>query len=239
MYLGEDRIKTIQSTTRGVVALLPFDPTGREGSTNGFILDEARMALSLGKPLLVLNEPGVSTPDDIVRGSFQGRPVDLSSDGDGAVALMSAFDAFEETAFRDSFDDRAFVFYAGSLLEESADAEDIETVIERFSNMRCVRGEKLPGDNVQRTIIDHIRRAAVVVADVSDDNRNTLIEAGIAMGAGTRLKLICRTPDSGQPMKKRFMFEGQELFWYRTAEERLALCCYFARQFRRRVYVIR
>jgi hypothetical protein len=39
--------------------------------------------------------------------------------------------------------------------------------------MLCVRGERLAGDNVQLAIIDLIRRAAVVIADVSDDNRNT------------------------------------------------------------------
>ena len=105
--------------------------------------------------------------------------------------------------------------------------------------MRCVRGERLSDDNVQTAIIDLIRRAAVMIADVSDDHRNTLIEAGIAMGSGTRLKLICREPPAGAPLKKRFMFEGQELYWYGTPEQRLGLCYYFARQFRRRVYVLR
>jgi hypothetical protein len=112
-------------------------------------------------------------------------------------------------------------------------------VIERASNMRCDRGERLLGDNVQAGIIDLIHRAAVVIADVSDDHRNTLIEAGIATGSGTRLKLMCHEPLAGVPLKKRFMFEGQEFFWYRTPEERLGLCYYFARQFRRRVYVVR
>jgi hypothetical protein len=37
-------------------------------------------------------------------------------------------------------------------------------------------------------------------------------------------------------LKKRFMFEGQEYYWYTTPEERLGLCYYFAKQFRRRVY---
>ena len=59
------------------------------------------------------------------------------------------------------------------------------------------------------------------------------------MGSGTRLKLMCREPAAGTTLKKRFMFEGQEFHWYRTPEERLGLCYYFARQFRRRVYVVR
>jgi hypothetical protein len=105
--------------------------------------------------------------------------------------------------------------------------------------MRCVRGERVSGNNVQSAIIDLIRRAAVVIADVSDDHRNTLIEAGVAMGSGTMLKLMCQEPPPGSPLKKRFMFEGQELYWYRTPEQRLGLCYFFAKQFRRQVYVVR
>jgi hypothetical protein len=104
--------------------------------------------------------------------------------------------------------------------------------------MRCVRGERLSADNVQRAIVELIRKAAVVIADVTDDHRNTLIEAGIAMGSGTPLRLLCREPSTGLP-KKAFMFEGQEYNWYRTPEQRLALCYYFARQHRRKVYVRR
>ena len=37
----------------------------------------------------------------------------------------------------------------------------------------------------------------------------------------------------------RFMFEGQEFHGYATPEDRLGLCFYFARQFRRQVYVVR
>jgi len=104
--------------------------------------------------------------------------------------------------------------------------------------MACVRGERVSGDHVQRAIINLIARAAVVIADVTDDHRNTLIEAGIAMGARTPLKLMVHAP-AGEVPRRRFMFEGQEFYWYKTPEERLGLCCYFARQFRRRVYVTR
>ena len=94
----------------------------------------------------------------------------------------------------------------------------------------------MSGNNVQEAIIDHIRRAAVVIADVTDDHRNTLIEAGIALGGGTPLKLIVHAPDGIYP-KKRFMFEGQEVYGYSSPEERLGLCYWIARQFRRRIYV--
>jgi hypothetical protein len=150
--------------------------------------------------------------------------------------MLEKFD--EELSHQHHDDTRAFIFFAGSLRDDQGVADDIARVIERASNLTCVRGQRLGGDNVQREIVDRIRRAAAVIADVTDDNRNTLIEAGIAMGAGTRLKLIAHAPAGAIP-KKRFMFEGQELLLYRTEEERIGLCYWLARQFRRHIYVTR
>jgi len=239
-HLGERRIEAIQRTTRGVVALMSHDPSQPGSATSPYILQEARLAVHIGRPLLLLAEPGVAAPEDLVRGAFRGTAVPLAPGPEGRAALAAVLDDFDDVLRHVAHDDTgAFIFFAASLRGDQSEADDIASVIERSSNMRCERGERLSGDNVQTAIIDLIRRAAVVIADVSDDHRNTLIEAGIAMGSGTRLKLMCREPPAGASLKKRFMFEGQEFFWYRTPQERLGLCCYFARQFRRRVYVVR
>jgi hypothetical protein len=235
----DPRIIAIQRTTRGVVALLPHDPSQPGVATSPYILDEARLAQSLGKPLLLLAEPDVNLEADLLRDAFRGSAITLRSGRESREALTDLLEEFDEALRHVDHDDtRAFIFFAGSLREESSEEDDIATVIERSSNMRCIRGERLEGDNAQKAIIDLIKRAALVIADVSDDHRNTLIEAGIAMGAGTTLKLMCRIPPDNVLPKKRFMFEGLEVYWYRTPEERLGLCFYFARQCRRNVYVI-
>jgi hypothetical protein len=239
-HMGAQRVEGIIRTTRGVVALLPHDASQPEGATSPYILEEARLAIKCGKPLLVLAEPGVAPPEDVVRGAFRSRVVPLTETSEGRTLLGELLEDFDEQLDHEGLDDSgAFIFLASSLRDDPSEADDVTSVIERSSNMRCVRGERLSGDNVQTEIIKLIRRSAVVIADVSDDHRNSLIEAGIAMGCGTKLKLMAREPPEGGPLKKRFMFEGQEFYWYKTPEERLGLCCYFARQFRRRVYVTR
>jgi hypothetical protein len=239
-HLGEKRIEAIQRTTRGLVAVLPHDPSQPDGATSPYIVQEARIALDVGKPLLLLTEPGVALPQELMQRAFRGKAFPLAPGAEGRASLAGVLDDFDDTLQHVPHTDTgAFIFFAATLRDDPSEADDIAVVIERASNMRCVRGERLSGDNVQTAIIDLIRRAAVVIADVSDDHRNTLIEAGIAMGSGTRLKLMCREPPPGAPLKKRFMFEGQEFYWYRTPEERLGLCYYFARQFRRQVYVAR
>ena len=239
-HLGEKRIESIQRTTKGVVAVMPFDPLQPSGATSPYIIQEARLAVDLGKPLLLLAEPGVVLPPDLVSPAFRATSFTLAPGREGAESLATVLEDFDYTLQHEMHTDTgAFIFFAGSLRGDQSEADDTATVIERASNMRCVRGERLSGDNVQRAIIDLIRRAAVLIADVSDDNRNTLIETGIAMGSGTPLKLMCRQPPADEPLKKRFMFEGQELYWYSTPEQRFGLCYYFARQFRRQVYVVR
>lgn len=217
---------------------MPHDPLQPSIATSPYILEEARLAIDLGKPLLLLAEPGVAPPQDLVGGAFQGTSFMLAPGPEGRATLATVLDDFDSALQRMAHDNTgAFIFFASSLRGDPSEADDISTVIERSSNMQCVRGERLSGDNVQSAIIDLIRRAAMVIADVSDDHRNTLIEAGVAMGAGTPLKLMCRQPLADAPLKKRFMFEGQELYWYRSPEQRLGLCYYFARQFRRQIYV--
>jgi hypothetical protein len=239
-YLGEKRIEAIQRSCRGLIALLPHDPSQPDGATSPYIVQEARIAVELGKPLLVLAEPGVVVQDDLLRASFRGAAVTLTPGADGRAALTNVLDDFSEDLHHVAHDDTgAFIFLATSLRDDPSVTDDIASVIERSSNMCCVRGERLSGDNVQRAIIDRIQRAVVMIADVSDDHRNTLIETGVAMGSGTGLRLMCRAPPAGEVPKKRFMFEGLEIYWYHTPEERLGLCSYFARQFRRRIYVIR
>ncbi|TWO70311.1 toll/interleukin-1 receptor domain-containing protein [Caenimonas sedimenti] len=240
MHLADDRVRAIQRTTRGVVALLPHDPTQPGSATSPYILEEAQFGLQQELPVLLLVEPGVAVPADMVQSSFRGAAFELQPSTEGRRALADHLDIFDEyLKSRPRKRAGSYIFWASSLRNDPDGAGAVSSVIERASNMECVRGVRLAEDNVQKAIIDRIRHAALVVADVSDDHRNTLIEAGIAMGTGTPLRLMCREPPAGTPLKKRFMFEGQEFFWYRNEQERLCLAYYFARQFRRRVYVVR
>jgi TIR domain len=237
-YMGDERIEKIQQTTRGVVALFPHDASQPGAATSPYILEEADIARRAKMPLLLVAEPGVVLPDELRQAAF--RVVTLASGPEGLACLKDALHDFEEKLEHLPHDDTwAFIFYAASLRADQAESDDIASVIERASLMPCVRGQRLSGDNVQTAIIDRIGRAALMIADVSDDHRNTLIECGIAMGKGTKLKLLCRASATDPYPRKRFMFEGQEIHLYHTPEQQLGLCYGFAREFRRQVYLLR
>jgi hypothetical protein len=101
--------------------------------------------------------------------------------------------------------------------------------------MECLIGQNLEGQHVQSEIIDRIKNAEFVVADVSDNRPNSLIEAGIARGADVRLHLICKAPESGS-LNIPFMLRHIEVGRYRDAVERIAVLHGIARRYRRRVY---
>ena len=53
--------------------------------------------------------------------------------------------------------------------------------------MPCQIGQNIMEDEAQKAIIESISNALIVIADISDNNENILVEAGIARGTGVNL----------------------------------------------------
>jgi hypothetical protein len=71
----------------------------------------------------------------------------------------------------------------------------------------------------------------MMIADISDQNLNTCIEAGIARGAGTRLHLVAREPRRSPP----FMFRDQQVWHYSDDVALLGIVFRLVYPYRRRV----
>ena len=235
---SSDRIASIMKTSRGVVCVLSLDPSKSPSFTSPWIIEEAYIALRSKLPYLLLVESEVQVPDDLVIGSFGETVIRFSPNSDVSSINSSLIEFDEELTRRPFSDTGTYSFLATSLLGDHKESDDLISVIEHASNMTCMQGQGLIGMHVQQAIIDRIRRAAFVVADVTDDHRNTLIEAGIALGSGTSLHLMCRVPEDGS-LKRRFMFEDIEMNWYTNPAERLAIAYRIAKLFRRQVYYTR
>jgi len=232
---SEARIASIIRTSQGAIIILPFEPSKPPSYTSPWILEEAHIALNCQKPFLLLAEDGVEAPNELVASSFGGTILRILVDN-VAPSIKEVLEEFDEELARRPFSDtETYSFFATSLLGDTRETDEIISVIERASNMNCMLGQKLDSQHVQHAIIDRISRAAFVIADVTENNYNTLIEAGIAMGSRTPLHLICQVPESGS-LKKRFMFGDMEMNWYQTPIERLAIAYRIANQYKRRVY---
>lgn len=229
---GVKRVEAIVRTTRGMVVVLPYDPSQQDHNyTSQFMLGEAKDAVAINKPLLLLYEQGVQIPEEIANYAFRAVQLSVNADSDALQSVLQAFDEKLEQQPRDN--SGAFIFYAGSLKNKS---DDLKTVVERGSNMPFERGEGLSGMNAPREIVSRIEKAALVIADLSGDRRNTMIEVGAAIALDKELRLLVKNDPPGTAPKKAFMLEGREVFGYDSPEEHLSLCYNFARQYRRKVY---
>jgi TIR domain len=230
-----ERIRSIVSTARGLIGLLTFDAGRPPSNTSPWIIQEIQIARELGKPYLLLAEDKVQLPEELVTAAFTGAAIRITCDAIATALRQVLSDFDEELGRRPHTDSRSYSFLATSLLDEEPEIDRLASVLERASNMTCVRGLGLSGQHVQEEIIDPIRNAGFVIADVSDDHRNSLIEAGVALGAGTPLHLLCRLPSDGS-FKRRFMFEDREMNWYQSSLERLGSVYRIGKMYRRRVF---
>ncbi len=232
-----NRIRAIIDTCRGVLAVLPFRADKPPALTSPYVLDEVFIALRAGKPFLLFVEENVVVPQELASASFGGNPIPISAKTTSAE-IQTALEGFDEELGECTHTDKhAFSFLATSILNPEASSL-VKTGLESAAKLPCIRGFNLQGQHAQKAIIDRITNAAFCVADVSDDNKNSLIEAGVALGAGTALHLIAARPADGS-LKRRFMFEDMEMNWYSSSLERLAKVYLIGRRYRRRVIIPR
>jgi hypothetical protein len=125
-----------------------------------------------------------------------------------------------------------YSFYGTDFAESRRGLNQIvRHLLERVTAMPCVVGDEIRDGQVQTQIRNRIAGAQFVVADISEENLNTCIEAGIARGAGRELYLVARGPRR-QPA---FMFRDLQVWHYADEVELLGLLQRIAYPHRRRV----
>lgn len=228
------RITAIIQSCRGLAAVLPFRSGNEPHHTSPWVLDEVRIAQVLDRPYVLMAEEGVVPPPELVARAYEGRVLLLSGDGPDEQ-FRSTLNSFDDMLGHVPHSSAGtYSFLAASLLGDATESDALVSVVERVTNMTCVQGRNLTGQHAQEAIVEKIRSAAFVIADVTDDNRNALIESGVARGAGVPLHLICRLPADGN-RKTRFMLQDMEINWYSNSLERIGAMYRIARRYRRRV----
>lgn len=222
-----DRIRSLMRSCAGVVCVVPDRPRSADSDKLKYFIREARTALQLGLPLLLVAETGAQLPPDLqpqLRAGAEGL------DAEGGAAMS---EALAEFLLRCRARPAAgHVFLATDFDDRSRERNHlVRRAIQRCTGLRCVVGEQVGGDTVHSTLIGLIRDAVWVLADISDNNLNTCIEAGAARGAGVDCTLVARKPYQQQP----FMLRGMELKTYDDAIDLLAIVHRAARAYRRKL----
>lgn len=228
------RITAIVQSSRGLVAILPFRPGNEPYRTSPWVIDEAQIAQRVARPYILMAEQGVVVPPELAAQAFGGQVLAVAADGVDEQ-IRSTLQAFDETLSHAPHPSvGAYSFFAASLLGDDTETDALVSVAESATSMTCVQGKDLTGQHAQEAIVEKIRGAEFVIADVTDDNRNALIESGVARGAGAPLHLTCRLPENGN-RKTRFMLQDMEINWYNSPIDRIGAMYRIARRYRRHI----
>ena len=104
-----------------------------------------------------------------------------------------------------------YIFYGTDLKDEHKERNKlVRRLIQRVSAMPCLMGEDIRQGHIQQEIAKRVVGASVMIADVSEENLNTCIEAGMAIGAKVPLHLLA----GGMRRKPPFMFRDQQIWHY-------------------------
>ena len=226
------RVRRIIESCGALVAIFPYRNDARNGFTSKYIVNEARLAGEMGRPYLLLADDGVELAPPLVASAIGRKTFPLQS-APAEQILKHALLELEEVY--QTSPRVAYSFFTTSLRGDEDDLNEAVDLMRQVTCMECLIGRNLEGQSVQPEIVDRIKKAEFVVADISNDRPNSLIEAGIARGAGVRLHLICKSPESGS-LHVPFMLRDIEPRRYRDSVERVAVLHEIARRYRRRVY---
>jgi hypothetical protein len=125
-----------------------------------------------------------------------------------------------------------YLFWALDLESDAArPSSKLRHLIERVTGLETVVGDEIHQEPLHSAIVKAISQAFVVLADLTDDNVNTCIEAGMALATGANVELIAR----GKPRRPPFMLRTLQMPTYSGPVEQAAILHRILRPYRRRV----
>ncbi len=219
-----NRVRSIISSCGGLVAILPHRG---EGNTSKYMLEEIEIARDLHLPTLIIADPSIQLPDDLA-GSvihIQGNEINNVSD-----VLHAGIEDLKEIWKKPAHPH--YIFFATDLNTENDQRNQvIRQIIQRVTAVPGIFGENIRESGVQKAITEKISSALMMIADISGDNINTLIEAGIARGANKQFYLVASGPRCRPP----FMFRDQQVWHYADDIQLLGIIHKIVYPYRRRV----
>lgn len=221
-----ERVHALIKSCGGLVAILP---DRGQGSTSKYILDEIAFAYEAGLHCLIIAEPEVILPDRFAHFVLPLTYKNMQT-AQSTQTIQSAIEVLGEKWHRPA--SPHYVFLATNLdVEWEQKNLLVKQAIEHITAMPCIVGDKVSGSHLRETIIERIQQSFMVVADISEKNINTCIEAGIAVGSDKHLNLISHGIRGNVP----FMLSNYQVFNYEDDLDLLGIVHRIAYSFRRRV----
>lgn len=238
VYDEDDRIRRIMNTCGAYVGVLPYRG---EYNTSRYILDEIRKAQECDLPGVLFADSRVQNSEDLKYPLLKIENLENTDE----TLLLNHINKLTVKKPK-----TPHVFFATNIDRRRLSINElIRNLAGVVTATRCILGEDINKGSLQQQIIDRIRSAYVMIADITGDEQcvnceaegklskdkifrfNTCIEAGIARGADTDLFIIAKEPRQAPP----FMFRDIEVRHYADDCSLLAIVHKVLRGYRRSV----
>jgi hypothetical protein len=237
-----DRVKGIMKSCGALVAVLG---DRGNGVASPYIIREIGMAGQLNIPVFIFRDPKVDFEASIKSAEPKLAESGLAQTDFKDLTHYTLDDAFfgagikhvaadiEERFRKPERPHYAFLSYKFRRdAAEKAAFEHAKQLISGISCIPCADGDDIPENVISKVIIKLIGGCFFQIADVTADNINSCIEAGIGMGAGINLHLISEGERTGKD--RPFMFRDRKVEDYETSADLIAMLHKVVRRYRRR-----
>jgi hypothetical protein len=224
-----DRVERIISSCGAFVCIIPY--RNSEFAVTGeapykYFLKEIDFATQNGLPCVVVADPRVHQADGLDQNWLRME----TGAAETPNLVSSALEALWEEWCQPP--GPHYIFCALDLDSDAARATGpIRYLIERVTGMHTIVGNEIHEEPLQSAIMNRICKAFVVLADLTDDNVNACIEAGMALATGTNVELIAR----GKPRRPPFMLRTLQMPTYNDDVEQIGVVHKIIRPYRRRI----
>jgi hypothetical protein len=222
-----DRLRAIIASCRVHVAMVP----PREPAELIWLLDDIAIARECGLPTIVLVDPqvvSVKTQLETSDGSSvnldhcadvievpMGRGVQYAEVKDQLKRVINRVEDYRDAHSPDPY---SVVFASDPTRASREERQDIDRVVGRITGRKCIFPNQLQGQQIQSKLTHEARDAVTLIADVSDEDIQTWVLAGIARGAGRPVSLV-----SGSDARLPLVFQDSPPRLYESDADRIGL----------------
>lgn len=224
-----NRVQKIIGSCGAFVGIIPFRGVENANASEKpykYFLQEIDFAALYGLPSVIIADPRVHRVDGS-DSDWLRMPTESNECPQNVLSkLESLWDKWRAPI------NPHYIFYALDLESDSVRVTSaVRHLLERVTGMPTVVGNEIRDQPLHSAIMEKIRDAFLVVADITDDNINTCIESGMGLAIGTNVEIIAR----GKPRRPPFMLRSLQISTYENELEQIGLIHKIARPYRRRV----
>ena len=224
-----NRVERIIASCGALVCILPYRNEEFANSTDKpykYFIQEIDCAKNLGIPTIVIADPRIRRAEQ--------QDADWLRMNDNQKECSEEINKRIEGLWDDwiSPPQPQYIFCAMDLDSESVKSTGhYRSLIERVTGMPTSVGTEITKEPIHKSIVEHINGSFLLIADITDDNLNTCIEAGMGISAGTNVAIFALGPSRRPP----FMLRSLQMPTYKDDIEKIGLIHKIVWPYRRRV----